>query len=148
VDSCATFLRCSSADNSFHNFKTTIKNQNKMKTLFLILSVILLSSNLFAQSFASPIDFVETESNKQKVISFIKKQVKDDYSAIGMDDPSTLRMMEEENLKAFKELTNVTNTSLLKDVIKTYCEIGMCNYSTILMMYKEQEKASKKSLEW
>ena len=107
-----------------------------------------MTSSLFAQSFVSPINFVSTESNKKKVVSYIQKQVKKDYSAIGMDDPSTLRMMEEENLDAFKELTKVTNTSLLKKVIKTYCDIGMCNYSTILMMYKEQEKASKKTLEW
>lgn len=77
-----------------------------------------------------------------------KKQVKEDYSAIGMDDPSTLRMMEKENLDAFKKLTKVSNITLLKKVIKTYCEIDMCNYSTILMMYNEQNKASKKELEW
>ncbi len=119
-----------------------------MKKLFLAIGIMLLTSNLFAQSFVSPIGFTSTEINKNKVISFIKKQVKDDYSAIGMDDPSTLRMMEQENLKAFKELTKVTNIPLVKNVIKTYCEIGMCNYSTILMMYNEQNKASKKTLEW
>lgn len=119
-----------------------------MRTFFVIFSIFLLSSKLYAQSFVSPINFVETELNKQRVIEFIKKQVKEDYSAIGMDDPMTLRMMENENLKAFKELTKVTDTILLREVIKTYCEIGMCNYSTILMMYREQEKASKKELKW
>ena len=119
-----------------------------MKNLFLTLFIIFFTSNLFSQSFVSPIGFVENETKKEKVIAFIKKQVKEDYSAIGMDDPLILRMMEKENLDAFKKLTRVTNTSLLKEVIKTYCEIGMCNYSTILMMYNEQNKASKKSLEW
>lgn len=119
-----------------------------MKNLLLVFLAISFCTDLFAQSFVSPIGFVENEANKQMVLSFIKKQVKDDYTAIGMSDPTTIRMMEEENLKAFKELTKVTNTSLLKDVIKTYCEIGMCNYTTILMMFKEQEKASKKTLEW
>ncbi|MDP2335164.1 MAG: hypothetical protein Q8N05_01705 [Bacteroidota bacterium] len=119
-----------------------------MKNIFLVIGVILFTSNLFAQSFVNPISFVDNELNKQKVISFIKKQVKDDCAAIGMDDPSTLRMMEQENLNAFKELIKITNTSLLKDVIKDCCDIGMCNYATILMMYKEQDKASKKSLEW
>lgn len=119
-----------------------------MKNLFLVLVGIIIISNLFAQSFVNPISFVDNELNKQKVISFIKKQVKEDCAAIGMDDPSTLRMMEQENLNAFKELIKITNTSLLKDVIKDCCDIGMCNYSTILMMYKEQDKASKKSLEW
>jgi len=119
-----------------------------MKKLFLVFGIVFFASNLFAQSFVSPIGFISNEVNKKKVISFIEKQVKDDYSAIGMDDPSTLRMMEAENLKAFKELTKITNTSLLKDVIKTYCEIEMCNYATILMMYNEQNKANKKTLEW
>lgn len=119
-----------------------------MKKTILLLGILLFASNLFAQSFISPIDFIPNEVNKQKVISYIKKQVKDDYSAIGMDDPSTLRMMEQENLKAFKKLTKASNTSLLKDVIKTYCDIGMCNYSTILMMYNEQSKASQKTLKW
>lgn len=119
-----------------------------MKKLILLLSILLFASNLFAQSFISPIGFIPNEVNKQKVILYIKKQVKDDYSAIGMDDPSTLRMMEQENLKAFKELTKASNTSLLKDVIKTYCDIGMCNYSTISMMYNEQSKASQKTLKW
>jgi len=112
--------------------------------------VVLLISNgvLFAQSFVNPIGFVSNEPNKQKVISFIKKQVKEDYSKAGMDDPLTLRMMENENLNAFKKLTKKTNTRLLKKVIKTYCEAGMCNYTTILMMFNEQNKASTKTLKW
>ena len=119
-----------------------------MKKLLLSFGFVLFTSTLFAQSFVSPIGFVSNETNKQKVIAFIKKQVKDDYSKIGMDDPSTLRMMENENLNAFKKLISVSNTSLLRGVIKTYCDIGMCNYTTILMMYEEQNKASKKTLKW
>lgn len=119
-----------------------------MKKSILILCVGLFGLNLMAQSFVSPINYVDNEENRQKVIAFIKKQVKDDYTAIDMGDALTLRMMEEENLKAFKELVKVKNKTLLKEVIKTYCEIGMCNYSTILMMYKEQEKASNETLSW
>lgn len=90
------------------------------------------------------------ESNKNRVVAYIKKEVKASYTAIGMGDPSTLRMMENENLKAFKELLSIRgkNTSLLNQVEKSYCDIGMCNYNTILMMYKEQLKASNKELEW
>ncbi len=119
-----------------------------MKKLILSFGFLVLTSTLFAQSFVSPIGFVSNETNKQKVIEFIKKQVKDDYSKIGMDDPSTLRMMENENLNAFKKLTTKSNTTLLRNVIKTYCDIGMCNYTTILMMYEEQNKASKETLKW
>lgn len=119
-----------------------------MKPILFISIFTLFNSIVFAQSFVSPIGFIENDENKSKVIAFIEKQVREDYSAIGMGDPVTLRMMEEENLKAFKELLTVTNTELLEDVIKTYCEIGMCNYSTILMMYNEQNKASKEKLKW
>lgn len=65
-----------------------------------------------------------------------------------MGDPSTLRMMEKEELNSFKQLTKVSNRKLLDDVINQYCNIGMCNYNTILMMYNEQEKASKEELGW
>jgi hypothetical protein len=119
-----------------------------MKKTFLTLALFIFSLTVFSQSFVSPIGFMENETNKQKVIAYIKKQVKEDYSKIGMDDPATLRMMEKENLDAFKKLTKVSNTALLKKVIKTYCEIGMCNYTTILMMYNEQNKASQETLEW
>ena len=107
-----------------------------------------MTANLFGQKFVSPIGFIANEENKAKVIAYIKKQVKEDYSKIGMDDPMTLRMMEKENLEAFKKLTKATNKTLLRKVIKTYCDIGMCNYSTIWMMYKEQLKATKQELEW
>lgn len=89
------------------------------------------------------------DNNKNKVIQYIKKNVKETYSAIGMDDPSTLRMMETKNLNAFKELLRIAkNTSLLRRVEKTYCDIGMCNYDTILMMYKQQAKAASQELKW
>ena len=119
-----------------------------MKKILLTLALFIFSLSLFSQSSVSPIGFVQNETNKQKVIAYIKKQVKEDYSKIGMGDPATLRMMEKENLDAFKKLTKVSNTTLLKKVIKTYCEIGMCNYTTFLMMYNEQNKASQETLEW
>ena len=116
-----------------------------MKKLLILLCLPMIG---FGQSFVSPINYVNNETNQKKVVSYIQKDVKETYSAIGMDDPSTLRMMEKENLNAFKELIKVKDTSLLQKVIKTYCEIGMCNYSTILMMYKEQNKANNETLEW
>ena len=82
------------------------------------------------------------------VSRYIEYDVKKTYSAIGMDNASTLRMMERENLNAFKELLKSKNKSILRRVEKTYCDIGMCNYTTILMMYKEESKAANQSLEW
>jgi len=118
------------------------------KSLFIF--IILSWSFLFSQNigFIHPLDFKNTESGRQKVIEYIKNNVKETYAAIGMDDPSTLRMMEKEELRCFKKLTKVKNRQLLDRVIKTYCDIGMCNYSTILMMYKEENKALSEELEW
>ena len=117
-----------------------------MKNLIIIL--LLFPTISIAQAYVSPVGFQNNDYNKDKVIEYIKYEVKKTYSAIGMDNPSTLRMMEQENLNAFKKLLSVKNKSLLKRVEKTYCDIGMCNYSTILMMYNEEEKASNESLSW
>jgi len=117
-----------------------------MKKLILLLLFIPLVS--FGQSYVSPIGFVNNDINKNKVIKYIEYDVKKTYSAIGMGDASTLRMMEKENLNAFKELLKAKNKSILKSVEKKYCDIGMCNYNTILMMYKEESKAASQTLEW
>lgn len=112
--------------------------------------MLLMPSLIFAQSsgFIHPLDYKDTESNRAKVIEYIKWNVKKTYSEIGMDNPTTLRMMEKEELKCFKELTKANNRKLLDRVINTYSEIGMCNYNTILMMYNEELKASSEELEW
>jgi len=123
-----------------------MKKNMIMKTL----AFLLFPSFMFSQSYISPIGFEMNDYNKNRVIAFIKSDVKKTYSEIGMDDPYTLRMMEQENLNAFKELLSIRfkNINLLKQVESTYCGIGMCNYNTILMMYKEQLKAASKELEW
>ncbi len=106
-----------------------------------------ISNILYAGEIIHPLDFKGTDGEKEAVISFIKENVKKTYGEIGMDDPVTLRMMENEELKSFKQLTKVDNRPILDMVIKTYCGINMCNYNTILMMYNEQVKASQETLE-
>ena len=118
-----------------------------MKSIMMF-SLVVISLMSFSQTLITPINFIENEYNKQRVIEYIKIKVKEDYTSIGMGDPSTLRMMEKTELEAFKELTTVTNTALLKQIIETYCEIGMCNYSTFLLMYNEENKASNETLKW
>jgi hypothetical protein len=118
-----------------------------MKKLTLLLFLFLSTSTCFAGNLVHPLDFNGSEVEKERVLSYIQHDVKETYSAIGMGDPSTLRMMESEELNSFKQLTKVNNRKLLDNVINKYCSIGMCNYSTILMMYKEQESASNKKLQ-
>ena len=119
-----------------------------MKHLSPLFILCFLQLNLYGQSFVSPINFIKNETNQNKVIRFIEHNVHKTYTSIGMGDPMTLRMMEKEELRCFKELTNVKNTILLRSVIDQYCNIGMCNYNTILMMYREQDRSTKESLSW
>jgi hypothetical protein len=72
------------------------------KSAFL-LAAICIAQSIVAQSFVFPIGFVQTEANQQKVIRFIESQVKRDMSAIGMNDPMTLRMMEQEKRDASQQ---------------------------------------------
>lgn len=119
-----------------------------MKRIGIIIALLFTTTFTFAANFIHPLDFKDTEQDRQKVIKYIEEVVKKTYSEIGMDDPATLRMMEKEHLECFKKLTKVTDRALLDQVIKTYCDIGMCDYSTIWMMYQEQSKASKEKLSW
>jgi hypothetical protein len=119
-----------------------------MKKLSIVITLILSTVFVYAAEFIHPLDFKDTEKERQKVIKYIESVVKETYSKIGMDDPSTLRMMEKEHLDCFKKLTEVTDRALLDRVIKTYCNVGMCDYSTIWMMYQEESKASKEKLSW
>ena len=112
------------------------------------IALFVMLSTIFAGTLIHPLDFTGIDKEKISLIEFIEKNVEETYCAIGMCQASILRMMEEEELKAFKELTTVKNRSLLDSVIATYCGIGMCNYSTILMMYNEEKSASNKSLQW
>lgn len=114
----------------------------------MVSSILFFPSIVFSAQFFHPLDFKGGAAEKKQVISYIEDNVKATYTNIGMGDPATLRMMENEELNAFKELRKADNRKLLDSVIKTYCNIGMCNYSTILMMYNEQVNASKKSLSW
>lgn len=116
--------------------------------IFSTFALLILPITAIANDIIHPLDFKGSEAEKNAVTTAIKANVKEQYTEIGMGDPLTLRMMEEEELESFKKLTKVTNRKLLDDVIDQYCEIDMCNYVTILMMYNEQKKASSEELEW
>ena len=120
-----------------------------MNKLLLLVIFSLINTNAFA-GFVHPMDF--KLSQKNEVIEFIKEGVRKDYcnGMVDMCNNSTLRMMEKENLNAFKELTKAKNREIMNRVIKDYCNssINMCSYSNILMMYEENLRASQKELEW
>lgn len=133
---CYTLLSCS--------------KRGIMKKL-LFFTFLFCSSNAFGD-FIHPMDFDGSEAQKKRVIQIIKDRVRKDYCESGLDmcQETTLRMMENENLKAFKQATKAKNRSIMDRVIKDYCYSGldMCNYSTIYMMYQENLNASQQSLKW
>ena len=97
-------------------------------------------------------DFNGSETQKNEVIQYIKARVRSDYcdGELDMCQNTTLRMMEKENLKAFKNATQATDRKTMNRVIKDYCNSGldMCNYTTIYMMYKENVSAGEDDLDW
>lgn len=107
--------------------------------------------NLHA-AFIHPMDFDGSEAQKKEVIEYIQAKVKKDYcdGSIDMCQPTTLRMMEKQNLNAFKQMTQAKNRPVMDKVIADYCHgaIDMCNYSNLDMMYKQNVKASGEKLSW
>ena len=120
-----------------------------MRVLFLSIMLLLVAAAAQAD-FIHPLDFNGSEDQKSQVIDYIKERVKKDYcETVDMCQDVMLRLMEEQNLEAFKHLTKATEREILDRAIKDYCEtVDMCSYQMIDMMYKENMKASKKELTW
>lgn len=87
--------------------------------LVCIVSFAVLASNAMGrpEGFVHPSNFGDTPSERESAIAFIKSNVQKTYSEIGLDDPMTLRMMENEELRAFKALRTVADKTLLDEVI-------------------------------
>lgn len=114
---------------------------------------VLFLSPIAMADFVHPMDFDGSEAQKQEVIEYIKARVKKEYcdGTLNMCQNTTLRMMEQENLNAFKKATQATDRAVMDKVIADYCgasAVDMCNYTTILMMYQENVKAGEKNLSW
>lgn len=121
------------------------------KNKSVILGMMLFPISAMA-GFIHPMDFDGSEAQKQEVIKYIKDRVQRDYcdGELDMCQPTTLRMMEQQGLSAFKKASQATDREVMDRVIKDYCQgdIDMCDYSTILMMYQQNMNASKKELTW
>ena len=105
---------------------------------------------LGSQNIFNPIEFTGTEKQKVEVIASIERGVYQTFCVEGdMCSESTLRMMEKAELKAFKYLTQIDESTmhLYNGVVQTYCvDMDMCSYGTIKMMYDSEVKASKETL--
>ncbi|HIP15128.1 MAG TPA: hypothetical protein EYG74_06540 [Sulfurimonas autotrophica] len=115
-----------------------------MNKLFFTL---LLVASINAESFISPINFKNTQENKNKVIAFIKFEVARNNQGMDIDE-AVARYDEEMQLEAFKTLIHVENKGVLKSTIKNNCDEYGCSYGVILMAYQENIKAKNKVLSW
>lgn len=116
-----------------------------------LITIALFSANAAAATFIHPLIFDGSENQRKQVIDYIKSIVHDEYcKKLDMCTPSTLRMMERSNLKAFKQLTTAKNRKLLDRMIRDYCHssIRVCSYTSIKMMYAHNLSASEQKLEW
>lgn len=122
-----------------------------MKSLLCVMGIAILllaASCVDAQEFVSPVGFIDTQANRQKVMEYIKVQVREDASAKGENDPQKIRYYERENLKAFKRLMKVKNTALLEKIIKECCEIKQCSYLIFFLMYQDEDRSYPETIEW
>ena len=118
----------------------------------VILTAICFFPVVTSAKFINPMEFDGSEAQKNEVIEYIKERVHKDYceSELAMCQDTVLRMMERENLDAFKKATQAEDKKIMNQVINDYCDsdLDMCNYSTINMMYSENLKSSKENLQW
>ncbi|MGF1761571.1 hypothetical protein L4D76_27440 [Photobacterium sagamiensis] len=119
-----------------------------MRKIFI--SLIVLCSFSVNAKFIHPKEFDGSEVQKKEVISYIKARVKKDYcGTVDMCQEMMLRMMETENLEAFKRLTLAKDRKVLDRAIHDYCgTVDMCTYQMIEMMYNENVKAQSQELSW
>lgn len=122
-----------------------------MKT-FIAMALMSFSALVSAADFIHPMDFDGSEVQKKKVIDYIKNRVHKDYcqGTVDMCQPTTLRMMEKQNLDAFKKASQAKNRQIMDKVVSDYCKgmVDMCTYSTIQMMYQQNLQASQQQLSW
>ncbi|MDA8485881.1 hypothetical protein NNO07_22670 [Pseudomonas resinovorans] len=119
------------------------------KIIALFFATLSTSANA---EFIHPLDFNNSEEQKEKVIEWIVNDVKETYcdGPLKMCQASTLRTMEKAEISAFKELTQAKERAILDNVIKTYCDgpIDMCSYSNLAAMYEQELEASAEKAHW
>ena len=121
------------------------------QTAALILAAFSLSAFAAPEGWVDPLGFKGTAEEQQAVLTYIAKSVRYEYCVIlGRCSHTALRVHEEEELRAFKELANPgTNRKVFRQVYKDYCtDIGDCSYSTLELMYRIEIDTAEKPLRW
>ena len=128
----------------------------KKLSLYIFLVLMFLSKSSIAKNIPHPMEFNGSDKEKKNVIAFIESNIHEIYCENellkDMCTNTLLRVMEEEELNAFKKLIKAKDKTILNKIIQTYCKNplieGMCMYSLILTMYEEGVKASGQKLTW
>lgn len=121
--------------------------------MLIVLSIIFTSISSYALSnFVHPLDFVNTESDRKKVVEQIKKQVNEKYNKFGIGNFEEIKAKQQEELDAFILLTGVESRRDLDASIKKACSPSMaisnCGYVQILNAYNEFSNKAKADLQW
>ncbi len=135
-----------------------------MKKILVLIFIINCVSELQSQQFITPINFIETEANKEAVIKYIEKNVKEHFFLISLyctgmggvnneigaeNNMENRRSAEIQELNAFKELTKAKNLTLLKNVIQELQSIEenkTLSYLMILNTYNNPQEMQH--LQW
>ena len=104
------------------------------------------------EGYVDPLTFTGSDAEKTQVIEYIKASVYETFcKKHDQCSASTLRMMEQADLDAFKYLaTNAKrNEKAFKQVHKRFClRHGQCRYHTLKMMFDHEDQKSKEELKW
>lgn len=124
---------------SFKGEKGEVASENKAKKVEA-------SSN-----FLHPMDFKNTDEQKQQVINYIKVQTKKSLEMLEMIDSYNnilAREMEQQELNSFKALTQAKDRQVMDNLIKQLKSINSLNYILLKEMYDQEMMASSQELTW
>ncbi len=112
-----------------------------MKNLTLMMTLFLSFAFSQPQGFVNPLEFDNTDQQRQKVISYIKNGTLHKYCDSEDDacHPNVLQLAQADSLTAFLELSAIQNKEYLNSLIEEYCnsEFFQCSYENLLKVYEE-----------
>lgn len=121
---------------SFKGEKGEVASENKAKKVEA-------SSN-----FLHPMDFKNTDEQKQQVINYIEVQTKKSLEMIDSYNNILAREMEQQELNSFKALTQAKDRQVMDNLIKQLKSINSLNYILLKEMYDQEMMASSQELTW
>lgn len=114
-----------------------------MKTIKILIAFSIITFNFNANAlygFVHPLEFRNTEIEREKVEAQIKNQVNEKYNKLGLGDVDEIMLREQEELIAFIQLMKIENRVALDASIKKACSpstaISNCGNVQVLRIYE------------